>query len=566
MDQVAHKPEPVASDNAPVVSQNSTPFIVAYIAFVALLVAAFKFPPLLDYPNHYARIWLLSGGISEQPFPQIYSIDWNRTFTNVGIDLLAYWIGPIVGPSLLARSLLFLAIILPPLGAIALHRRLFGHAFYWQIAILYLSWCSTMVGGFLNFQIGLGLALLLACVDERLQAGNPFVLFAWRMFVSLLLTVTHIFSLGFYIALVCGLEFSWSFAIVRSGRALARLAVRLAAVFTACALPAVALFLNTSHLPGVEGAGLQAIWNDSVPALFINIISAISTYAPTVDLSFITVATIVIVFARVGASQSGKQGIHAGLAISASGLLILACISPLHALGTGWISWRFPIMAALVAAVMMCPFAVLNRRQAMWLLVALGIVVFGRTGWIGFNWWHGQKDVAAIESVIASVPPGSAIMPLKREPDPAHMPRNSRYYFWQEDTFRHLPTLAVPLSHAFVPTVFTAIGKQPLRVLPPWSEISVPEGNLLSLSVLICPAVMARDMAYTPYLRDWRNRFDFVLVVNTDTPDRYIGDVVPAGLKLVNDGGFAKLYAIDKNPPAGEPVPAGCPASLTGAE
>ncbi|MGO7800727.1 hypothetical protein ACC710_38080, partial [Rhizobium ruizarguesonis] len=47
------------------------------------------FPPILDYPNHYARIWLLSGGIGDQPFPEIYAVDWNRTFTNVGIDVLA---------------------------------------------------------------------------------------------------------------------------------------------------------------------------------------------------------------------------------------------------------------------------------------------------------------------------------------------------------------------------------------------------------------------------------------------------------------------------------------------
>ncbi|MGO7785768.1 hypothetical protein ACC717_37960, partial [Rhizobium ruizarguesonis] len=78
----------------------------------AALVLLFPFPPILDYPNHYARIWLLSGGIGEQPFPEIYAVDWNRTFNNVGIDVLATWLGPLVGADRLARALIFLAIVL----------------------------------------------------------------------------------------------------------------------------------------------------------------------------------------------------------------------------------------------------------------------------------------------------------------------------------------------------------------------------------------------------------------------------------------------------------------------
>jgi hypothetical protein len=71
--------------------------IAAFVVLVAIFVAAFQFPPILDYPNHYARMWLLAGGIAEPPFNRIYALDWNRTFTNVGIDLAAYWLGPVIG-------------------------------------------------------------------------------------------------------------------------------------------------------------------------------------------------------------------------------------------------------------------------------------------------------------------------------------------------------------------------------------------------------------------------------------------------------------------------------------
>ncbi|WP_434730155.1 hypothetical protein [Rhizobium binae] len=540
--------------------QDSTVAIIAFVALVAALIALFRFPPALDYANHYARIWLLSGGIGEQPFPEIYALDWNRTFTNVGIDLLATWLGPLVGADRLARALLFLAIVLPPLGAISLHRALFGGRHYWQIAMLSLGWCATMIGGFINFQIGLGMALFFACADLRLQRRNPALLFGWRLAAALLLTVMHIFALGFYMAVVCGLEFSWRFDVLRSKAWLTRLAGRLALAIGACALPPLALYLRTAALPNAGGDGLGLVWNDGVIPVIMNLLSAITTYVPVVDV--LLVLPLILICTR--AIRTGDIRMHAGLAVAACGLLLLSCVAPLHMLGTGWISWRFPIMAALVAMAMVSPFANLKRRQALLLALVVNLAVFGRTGWIGWNWWLAQKDVAAVEAVLKKVSAGAAVLPLGHEPeivgDFAH---SNRHFAWGLDTFRHLPTLAVPFSHAFVPTLFTAKGKQPLTVLPPWSEIAVPEGNLVSIGVLSCPEMMQVYKAYAPYLSDWRRRFDFILVANGDIPDRYVGDLMPAGLTLIENAGFAKLYAIDKAAPAEPPsAPAGCAAAL----
>ncbi|OWV85416.1 hypothetical protein ATY78_25745 [Rhizobium sp. R635] len=556
MDRIATSDAVAAMPDASAVRQDSTIAIAVFVALAAALVVLFPFPPILDYANHYARIWLLSGGIGEQPFPEIYAVDWNRTFTNVGIDLLAVWVGPLVGADRLARALLFLAIVLPPMGAIGLHRALFGGRHYWQIAMLSLAWCATMIGGFINFQIGLGMALFFACADLRLQRGNPAMLFAWRLAAALLLTVMHIFSLGFYMAVVCGLEFSWRIDILRSKAGLARLAGRLALALGACILPLLALYLRAPALPDADNNGLSLIWNDGVVLIAINLLSAITTYVPVVDI--LLVLPLILICTR--AARAGDIRIHAGLAVAACGLLLFSIISPRHVLGTGWISWRFPIMAALVAMAMVCPFANLRRRQALLLALVINLAVFGRTGWIGWNWWLAQKDVAAVETVLKKVPAGAAVLPLGHDPETASsLVHSNRYFFVGEDTFRHLSTLAVPFSHAFVPTLFTAKGKQPLSVLPPWSEVAVPEGNLLPTAVLACPLMMQEYQGYAPYLSDWRRRFDFVLVVNADIPDRALGAFMPAGLTLIEDAGFAKLYAIDKAAPA-EPasIPAGC--------
>ena len=560
MDQIATPAVVAAEPQGLAARQDSTIAIAAFVAIAAALVVLFRFPPVLDYPNHYARIWLLSGGIGEQPFPEIYAVDWSRTFTNVGIDILATWLGPLVGADRLARTLLFLAIVLPPLGAIGLHCALFGGRHHWQTAMLSLGWCATMIGGFINFQIGLGMALFFACVDLRLQGKNPALVFAWRLAASLLLTVMHIFSLGFYMAIVCGVEFSWRIDILRSKAGLTRLVGRLALAIGACVLPPLALYLHTASLPNAGGNGLGLAWNDGVVLIVLNLLSAITTYVPVVDV--LLVLPLILICTR--AARAGDIRMHAGLAVAAGGLLLLSCISPRHMLGTGWISWRFPIMTALVAMAMVCPFANLPRRQALLLSLVINLAVFGRTGWIGWNWWLAQKDVAAVESVLKRVPAGAAVLPLGHEPETvSYLAHSNRHFFWGLDTFRHLPTLAVPVSHAFVPTLFTAKGKQPLSVLSPWSEIAVPEGNLLSVGVLSCPTMLQQYRDFTPYLSDWRSRFDFVLVANADILDRYVGTFMPSGLTVIEDAGFAKLYAIDKTMPA-EPlaIPAGCATAL----
>ena len=83
--------------------------------------------------------------------------------------------------------------------------------------------------------------------------------------------------------------------------------------------------------------------------------------------------------------------------------------------------------------------------------------------------------------------------------------------------------------------------------------------------MLSCPGLMAEAASFTPYLVDWRSKFDFILVVNADVADQNVGDLMPVGTRLVKDAGFARLYGIDRNTPAApDATPASCPDSFHG--
>lgn len=518
--------------------------IALFLIMTLAMVVCFRFPPLLDFANHYARAWLIAGGIEQPPFNEIYTLDWSRTSTNIGMDVAALVLGPVVGVDLLMRGLLWLAIIMPPLGAMVLHRQIYGSGSPWMLASLLFAWCATMLGGFLNFQIGLGFALLFAALDHRMRDANPLAVFAVRAAISLFLIYEHIFALGFYMVLLGGLAIGPDFSAFRSRAAFGRLLGRIVLIALACGLP-LALVVATAHsLPGAHaGAGFSTI-RPNLDVLFMigALLSPIWTYWLTLD--FVLLAVVVAIM--VQAMRLGWIRTHAGLGVALALLMVLSLLSPVHALGTGWISWRFPIMAALVWVVMVRPFEGLGGQKALLLVLLLATATLGRTAWMGYNWWRAEADSRQLQSVIAEIPAGSDVLPVLHSVarEARGFATQHRYYAWHENNFRHYPTLAVPLAHAFVPTLFTAAGKQPLAVQPQWLDRTVPETSLLSIHALQCRIL--RTWEYSPYLDNWRTKFDYVLVVNADLPDEYVGDGVPPGLIPVVDTGFARLYRIDK--------------------
>ncbi|WP_370675855.1 hypothetical protein [Pleomorphomonas sp. PLEO] len=516
-------------------------YVAIFVLTSALLVVAVRIPPILDFPNHFERIFLISGGIEQPFFHDAYALDWSRARTNIGIDLLAYWIGPLIGLELLARSLLFLAIVLPPIGAIALNRRIFGGEHPFHVAILFLAWSTTLIGGFINFQIGLGLALLFALVDLQIGRHRLILINLWRMVACFLLTLDHIFAAGFYLVLSAGLELPAQFHDFTDRRLLRASAKRITLAAAAGLVPIAGLVLSASGLPG-DDQGNVFNWNTPLLALS-NFLSAITSYFTPADVFLFVPIVVIIVEAR----SRRKIRFHAGLLVSVAFLLVLSMVAPRHAMGTGWISWRFPIMTLLAGAAAIRPFPDATGPTRRWFIAGAAAAVFVRTIVIALVWWQGAQDATAVQRVLAVLPPHRNVLPVGHFPEQwAGWRHASRYFFWGQDTIRHLPTLATSDAGAFVPTLFTAVGKQPLMVMGGFRDISVPEGNLVSVGALFCESLWSSYLPFTPYLANWRRRFDYVLVVNADLPDMYVGSNLPDGLVKIADAGFAALYAIDK--------------------
>jgi hypothetical protein len=515
---------------------------LAAVALPGLLVAM---PPLLDYPNHYVRIWLLAGGANEAPLSQIYAVDWRAAWTNVGIDLLARLVGPVIGVRALAPLLLAAALALPPLGAVALHRRLFGGWRPWQIGIPVAAFATTLLAGFLNYQIGLGLALLAASFDPWLERrASPAQVLMARLAFATGLLVVHIFALGFYGVLLGGLALGPRLAQLWSRDESRRAALRMAAAAVTVAVPLVAFFLMAPSLPG--GGELGPRWEVPTLTYKLGVLGcAFVTYDLRIDALFFAPLVAVVAVALV----RRRLGAHQGLLLAAAGLAVLALVAPQWAANTAWVDTRLPIMALLTLLAALNPQPVQGGRAAAVMAGLLLALVVGRAAWIGRIWDLRQADIRSVERALVQVPAGAAVMPLEHRPSWAgKLAAPPGRYFHFGASFFHVYTLTVMERRAFSPLVFTTPGKQPLRVRPAWEDISVPNGGRSPpLAVLMHPPSKSW-LKVAPYLSQWRSRFDYALMLNADVGPDVDREVVPPELTLVADEGFARLYKVARQP------------------
>lgn len=519
------------------------------IAFGGLLVPVLvvRFPPLLDYPNHFARLWLTAGGADRPPLSDFYAVDWSNSATNIGPELVAATVGRLVGMDALGPMLLVAAVALPPLGAVLLNRAVFGGWHWWQVGFALLAWNATLMAGFLAFQIGLGLALLAAAADPALSRRLSFpVLTCLRVAIGAAIMVWHVFDGAFYAALLAGLGFGAALPSPGRRRAvLAAIGRALAAALPAFALPAAFLLFLVPHAPGQHAP--PGVYDTLVAYDYrMKAETAASGFATYNILLDVLVILMLYAMGRLLSDRSHGRG-HAGLALSALGLFALAMALPSKLGGTLVVDGRFPIMSLLTLVASVRPGFALPR-QARLAALALMVMALLRSAWIGSIWHERQADLVAVQRAIAAVPPGAALLPAEWQfaPD-APLPRGRRTAIGLV-SWIHLAAYAVPERQAYVPTLFSSPGKVPLRVRPPWNEVSVFEGGPVPLPFL----TEFPDDPWWNYMvgygRHWRDRFDYVLLLNADLPPAP-GEEIPPELELVADEGFARLYRIRRAAP-----------------
>ena len=517
------------------------PLFVLALAVTAIPVLITPMPPLLDYPNHYVRLWLLEGGADLQPLARIYRIDWQGAYTNIFIDLVAAAAKGVVPVSIVGPGMLLLSLLLPGIGIAALANHVHGRLTWWHLLCVILGWGQVFLLGFVNFQISLGLALLGAVAVARMSQRGLASRSILNVIVGCVLLVTHPFGLLLYVLLIGGLAMGADWAPSGGWRE-ALLGIRRAIEACIPLIVLVGLFWLLAPHPGDHQAGppeatqWQSTWIIGKPAILL---SPFKTYRAHADLLFVAAFVAPIVVAMLWR----RLRWHGGLLVSALVLAIGSLVMPSHYLGTAFIDIRLPLMLWMTLAVALLPdVGRVGFRAAIGAIMAMAVVLVRAEG-IGRIWLDRRGDLEAVDRVLARIPAGQIVLPLVQTPDHQHI-RDlplGRAVGDQVD-FWHLATLAIVERHAFVPTLFANPGKQVVQVLPPYRMISVPEGAIASVDQLgRRPGAIGRHEF--PYLAAWRC-FDYILVTDADVANAAGAMPTIPQITLVEDAGFARLYAI----------------------
>jgi hypothetical protein len=125
----------------------------------ALPILRAELPPIVDYPNHLARMHVLIEQPRSEVLQQYYELHW-RLLPNLAMDLTVPLLARVMPLDWAGKAFILFCLGLLPAGAALLHRVVAGQWSVWPLFAFLFLYTHVLIWGFLNYFCGLGLALL----------------------------------------------------------------------------------------------------------------------------------------------------------------------------------------------------------------------------------------------------------------------------------------------------------------------------------------------------------------------------------------------------------------------
>ena len=500
---------------------------VAIVVFALLAAASFlpvlltPIPAMVDYPNHLARMYILSQNGTPDANPY-YEVAW-ALYPNLAMDLLVPQIARLVSVENATRLFLLLSQFLIVGGALALERVVKGRLHLAGFVALMFLYCLPFTWGFVNFEFGLGVTLWgIAGYLMVAERAWPLRFVVNAVFVAALFAA-HFFSLGIYGATL-GLYELW--------RARDRkLSYRDAALrLVVLAVPALALFgvmKLTAGSIGSEGSAWHFEFKPLWPFRIMNGYNLTVSAATALAL----VASLFLA-ARRGVLKLEPAGIWLAIGF---GLLYLAI--PSRLLGTSFADLRMIPAAALILPAF-CSLSLPSRRWTMAALAAVSAITLANLTVVYAVWLPYRADYASIIASFHKIDRGSKVL-IGDSGDGEDPPFNdlTRY------PMVYAPTLAVHYANAFVPNLFTAVGKQPVQARAAEQRLAIPEGGPVPVRLLAAIAAGQTLSGVPPFIRAWQRDYDYLYVLGP-----HMANPLPDLLEELDSSTRFVLYKIRRTP------------------
>ena len=495
--------------------------VFAVLAAASLLpVLLTPIPAMVDYPNHLARMYILSQSGTPDANPY-YEVAW-ALYPNLAMDLLVPRMARLISVENATRLFLLVSQLLIVSGALVLERVVKKRVHFAGFAALLFLYCLPFTWGFVNFEFGLGVALWgIAAYLMVAERAWPIRFVFNAVFVTALFA-SHFFSLGIYGATL-GIYELWR---ARDRKACRDAALRLAML----AIPAAALFgimQLTAGSIGSEGTN----WHlEFKPIWLFRIMNGYNL--PVSAASALALMALLYLAAKRGILVLEAAGIWLAIGFT---LLYLAIPSTL--LGTSFADIRVIPAAALIIPAF-CSLSLPSRRWTIAALAAVSGITLANLAVVFVVWLPYRADYAAIILSFHKIDRGSLVL-VGGSGDSGDPPFND---LTQYPMF-YAPTLAVHYANAFVPNVFTAVGKQPVQPRAAVRRLAIPYGGPMPISVLVAIAAGRTSSEIPPFIRTWYRDYDYLYVLGPS-----VANPLPNRLEELDRSARFVLYKIRRTP------------------
>jgi hypothetical protein len=415
------------------------------MAFVVLAVVAMapiatvRLPPILDYPNHMARMYILAALPTMPDLARFYRAVWTP-LPDLAFDAIVPLMTRFMPVDIAMR--LFLGFVLLALsgGALALHRVAFRRWSVWPLFAFLLLYNRVLLWGFLNYLAGLALMLWAFAAWVALER-KPL---GWRIGIGAVLAtavyLAHLAAFGCYALAVMVLSVApradERFATIPKFRRAAPALITL--------LPAIVLFLfaPTSGASKHFGYGNPLRKFDLPVSIFDN-------YNRVFDGATFGIILIAVIVGLV----RRKIVLHHQLRWSLLAVAIGFVLVPSRLLSAAGIDHRLPIAIAFLF-VGTSDWGSIGLRNRRAVVAALTLLLLVRMAVIETVWLRGDRTYDALRPMFDQIAPGAriAVAAPVSEVQAGGVP------------LYHFPTLAIIRRQAFVDTIFADPLQQPLRL------------------------------------------------------------------------------------------------------
>ena len=416
-------------------------------ALAAILAAAIlpllwpAMPPLTDLPGHAAR-WHIVAASPASPLAVYYRIDW-ALIGNLGTDLLAIPLVPLIGAVATAKLIMIAIVVLSVIGLLWLAREVHGRIPPTALFALpfILGWPFQM--GFANFVLAQALAFcalaLWIGLARQGRLGLRAALFAP---IGVILWVAHSAGWGLFGLMAFGAELArlrgvgrpWSVAI---GRAI-----------LACLPLALPVLIMLGHHPHGARASETGDWFN-LPIKLLWALSSLRDRWDWLDIPSLGVPLLVLYIA----ARDRRLGYDARLGWPALFVIAGFLLLPRLLLGGSYVDMRMMPAIWMLGLLAIRPPAAARFAGA---LALGGLAFFGvRAAATTLSFVERAAEQRAELGAVAAIPRGAPVLALVYQ---------SCLVPWTDIRGEHLPAYAILSRDAFVNEQWAIEGQQYLSV------------------------------------------------------------------------------------------------------